>query len=332
MLSKRVLGVVLRIFVFYSLLVVVVACGTVSQPTTTPEPSPQSVSEIQTAAVTNSPDYTPRPPTPAGTPGGKKSLPDEVKAPFQQLTLADLPVTTYIPPAGQPNQPVQVLFVLHGMYDKGSRFSLPLQSYVIKNHLMMLAPTFSYNTNFKDPNTVKTEDIKLSAKLNQMLVEVAALSHQNLNSKVLVYGFSRGAQLAHRYALLYPTRVAGIAVLSAGAYTLPEASFDNQPLPFPYGISDLSSYTGQPFDGADFDKIPFCVEVGALDTDPKAVSPDWNAYSGINRVQRGQNFYNVLHQEGNPAQFSIIPNTGHSANAAMTNVAEDFFQQLLPTT
>lgn len=330
MSGKSVLGWLLRISVFYSLLLVVVACGTVSQTPATTEPTPQSVSQLQTAAVTNSPDYTARPPTPAGTPGGKKSLPDEVKAPFQQLTLADLPVTTYIPPVAQANQPVQVLFVLHGMYDKGSRFSLPLQSYVIRNHLLMLAPTFSYNTNFKDPNTVKTEDIKLSARLNQMIIEVTAISHQKLNSKVFVYGFSRGAQLAHRYALLYPTRVAGIAVLSAGAYTLPETTFNHQPLPFPYGISDLSSYTGQPFDQIDFNKIPFCVEVGALDTDPKAVSPDWNAYIGINRVQRGQNFYNVLHQEGNPAQFSIIPNTGHSANAAMTNVAEDFFQQLLP--
>ncbi len=330
MSGGRVLGIVLRVVVLYSLLLVVVACGGVSQPPVTSGQSPQSVSERQTAAVTNSPDYTPRPPTPAGTPGGKKSLPDEVKAPFQQLTLADLPVTTYIPPVGQINQPVQVLFVLHGMYDKGSRFSLPLQSYVIKNHLLMLAPTFTYNTNFKDPNTVKTEDIKLGAKLNQILVEVTAISHQNLNGKALLYGFSRGAQLAHRYALLYPTRVAGVAVLSAGAYTLPEANFNNQPLPFPYGISDLSNYTGQPFDGADFDKIPFCIEVGALDTDPKAVSPKWNAYIGLNRVQRGQNFYNVLHQEGNPARFSIISNTGHSANAAMTNVAEDFFQQLLP--
>lgn len=69
---------------------------------------------------------------------------------------------------------------------------------------------------------------------------------------ILLYGFSRGGQTAHRLALIYPADVKAAALMSAGTYTLPATSTGNASLPFPFGIADLERYTGKPFDAKAF--------------------------------------------------------------------------------
>ncbi len=51
-----------------------------------------------------------------------------------------------------------------------------------------------------------------------------------------VFGFSGGAQLAHRFAMLYPEAVGDLHLGAAGWYTLPEDTAE-----YPYGIGDSST-------------------------------------------------------------------------------------------
>src|SRR5205085_8093665 len=115
--------------------------------------------------------------------------------------------------------------------------------------------------------------------INAVLDRLPAIAGMEVRPQTFVYGFSRGAQAAHRYAMAYPERVAGVAMMAAGTYTLPATSYAGpegpRPLLFPYGVSNLQEVFGQPFDAAAFQRIPFWVAVGGRDNDPSEVPHQW---------------------------------------------------------
>jgi predicted esterase len=51
--------------------------------------------------------------------------------------------------------------------------------------------------------------------------------------KILLFGFSGGAQMAHRLAMLHPERIARLCAVAAGWYLLPDPD-----LPYPYGLGE----------------------------------------------------------------------------------------------
>ncbi|MFN4192442.1 MAG: alpha/beta fold hydrolase [Tabrizicola sp.] len=54
-----------------------------------------------------------------------------------------------------------------------------------------------------------------------------------VTQRVDLFGFSGGAQLAHRFAMLYPHRVATLHLAAPGWYTLPDTT-----VPWPLGLGD----------------------------------------------------------------------------------------------
>jgi pimeloyl-ACP methyl ester carboxylesterase len=73
-----------------------------------------------------------------------------------------------------------------------------------------------------------------------------------------LFGFSGGAQMAHRFAMFHPARVTRLCVVSAGWYCLPRSD-----LAWPYGIGDAE---GGALVGPEFLDIPTTVIVGNRDT------------------------------------------------------------------
>lgn len=250
---------------------------------------------------------------------GSKLPPD-----FKLYRIAGLSVTIYTPPDGNSGQPARVLLALHGMFYNGGDFAMPLLDYARQNRLVLVAPTFNYNVNYKDPQVVTNEDLMLTRQLNQVLHDIPQATGAKIESKVLLFGFSRGAQLGHHFAMFYPAEVQAAAVLSAGAYTLPVTVFRNKPLAFPYGLSNFNQVAGRDFDSADFIKIPFDVQVGLQDNDPNQVSHAYDAYIGNNRVIRAQSFYQGLLQAGVKVQLNLVPNTVHEVNTAQLNLVKSF--------
>lgn len=269
----------------------------------------------------------------ASTPGAGNRRVDAVsKLPpaFKLFKIANLPVTVYIPPGlTATDKPVQVLVALHGMFANGGDFGVPLVSFAEKNRLVLIAPTFNYNVNYKDPKVITNEDLELTNQLTQVFRQLPEAIGLRVEDKFLIFGFSRGAQLAHHFTMFFPTQVLGAVILSGGAYTLPVGELNNQPLRFPYGLSNFTEITHRNFDQVDFVKIPFDVQVGAKDNDPNQVARSYDPYIGNNRVTRARNFYQALTTLGVNAQFTIVPNTQHEINAAQLEVAERFLQNFV---
>lgn len=264
------------------------------------------------------------------TPGADNKRVDAVSkltSEFKLYKIANLPVAIYVPPgSGTSSKPITVLVALHGMFGNGGDFGVPLLDFAEKNGLVLIAPTFNYNVNYKNPEIIANEDLELTGQLMQVFKQLPQTLKLNLESKVLLLGFSRGAQLAHHFALFYPQETLGVAVLSGGAYTLPLSQLNDQFLPYPFGLGNFNDFTHHSFDQSDFVKIPFDVQVGAQDNDPNQVSRSYDSYIGNNRVARAKTFYQVLNTLGVKAEFNLVPKTQHEVNLAQLQDAEQFLQ------
>lgn len=64
------------------------------------------------------------------------------------------------------------------------------------------------------------------------LLDALALQYPGFDGPVDLFGYSGGAQLAHRTAMLYPHRFADVHLGSAGWYCLPDTD-----VPYPYGLA-----------------------------------------------------------------------------------------------
>lgn len=127
------------------------------------------------------------------------------------------------------------------------------------------------------------------------LVQVMGLA---ATGRIEVFGYSGGAQLAHRFAMLYPQRIAALHVAAAGWYCLPDLT-----IPFPMGLApserplktdvpglahgQLRSYLG----------LPLRIYVGAKDTQRDASlrkDARLDSDQGRHRMARARSFFGAF--------------------------------------
>ena len=132
-----------------------------------------------------------------------------------------------------------------------------------------------------------------------------------------LFGYSGGAQFAHRFAMLYPHLLGRLTLGSAGWWTFPDAA------PFPYGL-------GGPADGwgprlaaglPRFLGLDIAVAVGARDDAPDAATrrgPALDAQQGIDRLSRARAWVAALEAAAGarrlppPAiRLAVLPGCGH---------------------
>jgi pimeloyl-ACP methyl ester carboxylesterase len=131
----------------------------------------------------------------------------------------------------------------------------------------------------------------------------------------LLFGHSRGAQLALRFTEIHPEQVTAVSAVSAGTYTLPFSrdSQSGETLKFPFGVGDLASTDGgQAFDARTFESVPVWIGVGGKDNRVGDVPPAWNRYLGDDRLERASRFAQALRDMGSEVNLTVFPNTDHT--------------------
>ena len=108
-------------------------------------------------------------------------------------------------------------------------------------------------------------------------------------------GFSAGAQFAHRFAMLYPNRIRGLTLSSAGWYTTPDVRREH---PYPVGLSalDLRAKLMHANLRA-FLALPITVAVGELDCEADASTrsdPLIDSLQGSHRLDRARSYAQAL--------------------------------------
>src|SRR5712691_7833473 len=222
---------------------------------------------------------------------------------------------------------LQVLVALHGMGGNGPLFASGLLADADRNHWLVVAPTILYG-DWTDPAQVAREDPRLIRWLNDYLEHLAEYVGLPVKSRVLLIGHSRGAQLAHRFALFQPERVLAVAALAAGTYTLPfETSREGSQIRFPFGLADLAAISGHAFSPAQLiEDTEFWLGVGSEDNNPGDLPRAWDQYLGTTRVQRASAFQAALHRLGARSVLVAFPGERHAMSAHMIASADGFLR------
>jgi predicted esterase len=224
------------------------------------------------------------------------------------------------PPQASPDgQSLQVLIALHGMGGNGPDFGNALASQADAHGWLIVAPTIAYG-DWTDPLQISREDPALVAWLSDYVRNLAARTGYTVQPRVLLFGHSRGAQLALRFTEIHPEEVASVAALSAGTYTLPFSrdAHTGQALQFPYGVADLARTNGgQAFDARRFESVPIWIGVGGADSNDADVPDAWDAYIGLDRLGRAQAFTQALESLGANVELTVFQNVGHTLTDEM---------------
>ena len=235
----------------------------------------------------------------------------------------------YIPTNAASRGPLQVLVTVHGMGGDGTVFCQPLINRAEQDGWILVSPTYHYRDNM-NPVTVRQDDTELIPRLKQYLDNLPTKTGLPIREKVLLYGFSRGGQIVHRFAEFYPEKTLAVAVFAAGTYTLPTASFDmngvQKTLNLPFGVADVQQYINAPFNLDAFKRIPFFVGVGGADNEAGVAPPAWDPYVGSTRLARSQNFAHALQNLGLDASLNVFPGVGHDITSDMRGQAMSFLE------
>lgn len=143
--------------------------------------------------------------------------------------------------------------------------------------------------------------------------------------KIELFGYSGGAQLAHRFAMLYPHKIARLHIAAPGWFCLP-----NTDVAWPEGLGYADRGAGGARRKALLDpcrvqlsaylSIPVRIWVGANDTGRDAAlrkSPQLDRLQGTNRLERATNYVEEFRRAAERLQvkpdieLSVLPGSGH---------------------
>lgn len=217
----------------------------------------------------------------------------------------------YVPADCRPDAVPLVL--VHGISRNAAELSLRFA--VVARHLRvpLVAPFFAASTYGMYQ---QVRDRKRGIHADLALLDILAFVGQHFSLDVDhfdIFGFSGGAQFAHRFAFLHPQRIRHCVAVSAGWYTMPDAEAR-----WPYGLDDAPGGT---IDQGAVRRVVFHVLVGRRDTlDDAALrrSRKLDQQQGENRLSRARRWFRAMQKwGGNPeSSLTILPRTRHNFASA----------------
>lgn len=183
------------------------------------------------------------------------------------------------------------LVVLHGISRNAGELVDLFTPEAEKSGRIVVVPHFSEKRwpHFQRPCRAARPDQALLALLSHLAMVDPAFS-----GPVDLFGHSGGAQLAHRFAMLYPHKVERLNLAAAGWYCLPDTS-----MTYPYGLGadttpgSLSWARRHEQALAAFLRLPVQVFVGTEDVmrdEALRKTPRLDRIQGLTRIARAQTY------------------------------------------
>lgn len=165
----------------------------------------------------------------------------------------------YVPAGAGAGAPVFV--TVHGISRNFVEHATLFAPYAERYGVVLVAPCFNVGTH-DDYQRLWHQGggRRADFSLDSILTEVESLTGARTRTFRL-FGFSGGAQFAHRYAMIHPKRVAAAVVAAAGWYTFPDSTVS-----YPYGIGRSDELRRARFEPREFLRVPMKVLVGGADT------------------------------------------------------------------
>lgn len=142
-----------------------------------------------------------------------------------RLKQGVLSASIHVP--ANPDPACPPLVALHGISRNAAAISASFAPSCLERGQVLIVPRFRAK---HWPHFQQIGRVRADRALLELLACVQNLSLAK-TGRVDLFGYSGGAQLAHRFAMLYPNRIDTLHLAAAGWYCLPDPS-----LPFPMGL------------------------------------------------------------------------------------------------
>ena len=208
------------------------------------------------------------------------------------------PVVSYLlhAPSVRSEEPRMVVSV-HGVSRNVDVHARLLSAYAEMHGAVLVVPYFSAAA-FADYAKLGRlgKGKRADLALHHVVTDAAARTGVSAD-RIHLFGFSSGAQFAHRYAMAYPQRVAFVVVANAGRFTMPDPARR-----FPRGIRSTPKLPGLRFDPEAFLRVPMRVFVGqpedhGTEMPRRASRPDREATRAL-RAERARQWVAAMNEAG----------------------------------
>ena len=234
---------------------------------------------------------------------------------LQRVLQAD-PAQTYLlyVPSSRGAEP-PIIVSAHGVSRNADEHARLLSAYCEIYGAVLVVPQFSIEEYPDYQRLGRTgRGKRADIALNLIVAEAAAATGAS-GERFHLFGFSGGAQFAHRYTMAHPHRVASAVFASAGWYTLPDPT-----IRFPYGTRPTRRLPGLRFDAEEFLSVPMKVIVGAKDDESKGLrrSQRLDRDQGVSRIERARRWVAAMnaaaeaHQVESMVSYEELENCDHS--------------------
>jgi pimeloyl-ACP methyl ester carboxylesterase len=191
----------------------------------------------------------------------------------------------YVPAQGGAGAPVFV--TAHGVSRNAVEHATLFLPHAARQGVVLVAPYFDPAAH-EDYQRLgrKGRGHRADQVLDAIVAEVRQLTGAR-PGRIHLFGFSGGAQFAHRYAMAHPDRIARAVVTAAGWYTFPDST-----TPYPYGTGPTPDLEGIRFVPEAYLRVPIKVLVGGADVGTKNLrqNPELDRQQGTTRIARARNW------------------------------------------
>lgn len=240
----------------------------------------------------------------------------------------------YVPSSCGDHAPLVVS--VHGVSRNADQHIRLLAAYCDMYGAVLVAPIFSVEQHPDYQRLGRVGRGKRADNALHMIVAEAAAMTGAAAERFHLFGFSGGAQFAHRYMMANPHRVAGAVVASAGWYTFPDATQR-----FPYGIRMNKTLPNVRFDAEEFLSVPVTVIVGEHDDSQSGLrrSARLDRDQGVTRIERARRWVAAMkaaaeaHHLDSKVAYAEMANCDHSFQRSILRggLGDKVFQALLGT-
>ena len=222
----------------------------------------------------------------------------------------------YVPESAVRGAPV--LVAVHGISRNAHEQAIVFSSLCDARGAVLLVPVFTKEQH-GDYQRLGRKDRgpRVDLLLQRYLSELALLSGADV-TQIRLFGFSGGAQFAHRYVMAHPHRVRRAVIAASGWYTFPDRAER-----YPYGLRVGRSLQGVRFSAEQFLRVPVKVVIGARDVGSTNLrsNPRLDEQQGASRVERARRWVAAMRDaataHGLRRRVSLIevPDIDHSFTA-----------------
>jgi pimeloyl-ACP methyl ester carboxylesterase len=216
----------------------------------------------------------------------------------------------------------RTLVCIHGVSRNATEQISLLRPYAGQHGFALIAPLFEPTT-FGDYQRLGRRGHGPRADLALIKMLRIISSRTGLNTdKVALFGFSGGAQFAHRFAFAHSQRVNAMILGAAGWYTMPDTKER-----YPFGIADSRGLDSIRFNVRAAARLPTLVVVGSQDAaeDDQELNRSTKVLptQGPHRLARAKTWVNAMRNyashHGSTADVRLrqLPGIGHSFRDAV---------------